>query len=205
MRLPEQIDYYIRHRLPKMDGWCPPDKAASIAVDILNKRPKVCVEIGVFAGRSMLAAALALKENNWGIVYGIDPWTPDASSEGFAEGDANREWWGKLDHSPIMQQCLDYIAVLHVEEYVRLIRKTNREALDEIREAAPVDWLHIDGNHASELAKFDVEHYVPLVQPGGTIWFDDVDWGTTAAAQALMDEYATLEVYVGNCAKYRRK
>lgn len=205
MKLPDSIDSYIRTCLPKMEGWCPPDKATSIAVDILNHQPEVCVEIGVFAGRSLLAAALALKENGRGVIYGIDPWTPDASSEGFVEGDANRVWWGKLDHNVIMQQFLDYIALLGVQDSIRVVRKTNREALPEITLVSPIDWLHIDGNHSVELARYDVENYVPLVRSGGRIWFDDVDWGSTASALSLMDNYAQWDVQVGNCARFIRK
>ena len=46
--------------VPTMNGWCDPTKANHIFDTVFERNPKVCVELGVFAGRSLIAFALAL-------------------------------------------------------------------------------------------------------------------------------------------------
>src|ERR1700730_11515979 len=55
-------------------GWCSEEKALNFVDLILTAKPKVCVEIGVFGGASLIPTAFALKHLKEGIVIGIDPW-----------------------------------------------------------------------------------------------------------------------------------
>jgi predicted O-methyltransferase YrrM len=54
-------------------------------------------------------------------------------------------------------------------------------------EGAVIDILHLDGNHSAEASTRDVENYLPRLRRGGYLWFDDVNWPSTFAAQALVD------------------
>ena len=49
--------------------------------------------------------------------------------------------------------------------------------------------LHIDGNHAYEKVKQDVELWTPLVVPGGWIVIDDYDWRHGDGPRRAADEY----------------
>ena len=52
--------------MKELEGWCT-DNKASILIDlILESKPTIIVEIGVFGGKSLVPMAFALKENNWG-------------------------------------------------------------------------------------------------------------------------------------------
>jgi predicted O-methyltransferase YrrM len=209
MNLPPQIDSFIRHIMPKMDGWCEADKAASIARNVLNIQARTCVEIGVFSGRSLVVIALALRELGQGLVYGIDPWLPEASNAGWDDKNdpagANREFWGRAQMYPdMMRQCQAYVDTLGLSSYVRLIHATSEEALPGIQEVAPLDFLHIDGNHSEEASLFDVEHYVPLVREGGSVWMDDLDWLTTRPAQERLAELAQPQIIVRACGHFLR-
>lgn len=204
MNLPEHIDSFIRHIMPKMEGWCSTEKAVSLARNVLNTQSSTCVEIGVFAGRSLLAVALALRELGRGKVYGIDPWDSAISNAGWTDQNdpkgANREFWGRQKmHDDVYDQCAAYVASLGLSDYVVLLRKTASEALPTIQGVGEIDFLHIDGNHSEETSLFDVENYVPLVKRGGSVWVDDMDWPTTRGAYSRLLEMAQPEVMVGSC------
>ena len=93
MNIPEIIERHI----PKMEGWCTVKKATQLVNQILQVRPKVFVEIGVFGGRSLIPAALGIRANGDGMAYGIDPWKTEASPEGETVAD-NKGWGGGLQH-----------------------------------------------------------------------------------------------------------
>ena len=76
------------------------------------------------------------------------------------------------------------VNALNLTDVVQVIRKTSEEAMP----INGIGMLHIDGNHSEESSLHDVKKWVPLVQSGGVIVFDDVTWGTTDAAVAWLDE-----------------
>ena len=211
--LPPSIHEFITSIMPTMEGWCSPEKASALATHTLNIRPRVCVEIGVYSGRSLLAIALALKANSFGHIIGIDPWSPAASIDGFANDPPNRDWWARLDHNAIYKQCQHYIATLAVKDHTSLWTLTSDQAIHPLRHIAKhyhsslpfVDILHIDGNHSVAQALADVNNYVPLVRPNALVALDDLDWETTKPAQRRLLDLCTELPPIGTCGFYRRK
>ena len=63
------------------DGWCSIEKAYALASAIIALRPGVVVEIGIWAGRSLIPMALALKKVGAGKIIGIDPWRAEESAK----------------------------------------------------------------------------------------------------------------------------
>ena len=187
---------------PKFDGWCTADKSSAMIQSILGAKPDVFVEIGVFAGKSFIGAALALDINQRGIAYGIDPWSSEASAEGWPVGNANHTWWSQVDHEAIFQQCQDFIRLFGLEHRTKLLRMTSALAL---KEFTVIDMLHIDGNHNEQQALQDVVDYLPLVKPGGHVWFDDCDWETTRTAQIKLGECCSVVHSVGSCRLFQKR
>lgn len=202
-QLPSVVTNYIHNVLPHMEGWCTPAKAEALAQAVLEAKPVIVVEIGVFAGKSLIALALACHANNHGRVIGIDPWDRDASIQGFSPSDPNHVWWRDVvNHSYIMGQCESFVKQLGVRDRVILCRGTSEHSLpgfliaQELLGCPFIDFLHIDGNHSEVCSTFDVQSYVPLVRPGGVIVFDDVNWATTSKAQVLLADLAELQSYL---------
>lgn len=208
MELPETITTYTRNIMPNMHGWCTAEKAEELARRIIETNAKRIVEIGVYAGRSLIAMALAAKETD-GFVTGIDPWEPAASIKGFENDQANREWWSNCDHNLIYQKCRVYVDLYGVKENVILLPHTSKDAF-KVLSSAPhfIDVLHIDGNHSEDQSVYDVSAYVPLVIPGGVVVFDDTNWGTTKKAQELLSELCEFDKFVETegqqCGFYRK-
>lgn len=216
IKMTKLVSDYIRSVLPHMEGWCTPDKATALAECVLDLKPDVCVEIGVFAGKSLIAIALACHENSKGRVIGIDPWDKDASVQGFSPSDPNHQWWRDVvNHSYIMGQCTSFVKQMGINSRVHLCRGTAEHTLPgmllvkDLFGRPFIDLLHIDGNHSEICSTFDVENYVPLVTSGGTVVFDDVNWVTTTRAQQRLTELCDLERYVETegqkCGFFRRK
>lgn len=206
------IQHYIHRYMPDMDGWCSAEKAEALKDVVMTSKPKLAVEIGVYGGRSLIAIALSLKAvGEGGYVIGIDPWDAEVSAQGFPEGDENRKWWARLNHSDVMHRCERHIGFNKVGEQVTLLRLTSNEAHRVLGTAKEpfIDLLHIDGNHSEECSVADVEHYVPFVRPGGVVVFDDTNWGTTKHAQEILSELCNFSHFVETpgqqCGFYVRK
>jgi predicted O-methyltransferase YrrM len=162
--------------MERLEGWCSLDKASILIDLVLALKPHVVVEIGVFGGKSLVPMAYALKHNQRGKIYGIDPWVASISAEGMTPEHA--EWWNSIDHEQIMQTLITRITEFELNDYTQLLRETSKDA----KISKKIDLLHIDGNHSAETSYFDVTKWVPLVRSGGIIIFDDLDWDTTVNA-----------------------
>ncbi|HEY2810264.1 MAG TPA: class I SAM-dependent methyltransferase [Rhabdochlamydiaceae bacterium] len=170
---------YMRH----LDGWCSEQKA-SVLIDIICRvRPKKIVEIGVWGGKSLIPMACALRANECGKIFGIDPWDSSASLEEVMH-ESNRAYWSYADHELVYSQLKEKISTFTLQDYIQLIRSTSEAAPDII----DIDILHIDGNHSEKTSYFDVIKWVPHVKPGGWIIFDDMTWyenGIFTTARAI--------------------
>ena len=179
----EQLKQKVFYAMDELEGWCSKQKAAVLVDLILNVQPTTVVEIGVFGGKSLIPMAYALKENENGKIYGIDPWDSLESIKGM-DG-VNRDWWGSVDHKQILQGLNEKITKFGLQKQVKLIKNTSEKA-DPI---AHIDLLHIDGNHSLKTSYGDVIKWVPLVRPGGIIIFDDIGWETTGEAVQWLDAH----------------
>lgn len=167
--------------MDKLEGWCSKQKA-SVLIDLVRfKKPKIVVEIGVFGGKSLVPMAFAVRENGYGKVYGIDPWDKLSSTEGM-DG-VNYEWWNSIDHLKILNGLKARIHEFNLDDQIELIQATSEDA----EPIGPISLLHIDGNHSEKTSFIDVTKWVPLVEKGGLVIFDDVNWSTTKSAVEWLD------------------
>jgi predicted O-methyltransferase YrrM len=169
--------------MDQLEGWCTKNKASILMDIIFMLKPKILVEIGVWGGKSLVPMAYALKVNQSGKIYGIDPWSNAESMNGM-EG-INLEWWGKVDHEKVMRGLQSKIIEFGLDEQIELIRSTSEQAPP----IPSIDILHIDGNHSELAAKIDVLKWVPLVRKGGIIIFDDTTWGSNLSAVEWLNEH----------------
>jgi predicted O-methyltransferase YrrM len=178
--------------VPKFEGWCSVEKAKWLVSWILRKKPKLVVEIGVFAGRSLIPIGLALKsvqafiDDGKAIAYGIDPYTKEAALEG-QQPDENEKWWKTIDLAKIKALALKAIDETNLGDVVTLLDISAEEAAGLIDDGT-VDLLHVDGNHSEISSCRDVNIWFCKVTPGGIIVLDDTDWPTVQAARKILNE-----------------
>jgi predicted O-methyltransferase YrrM len=185
----------------ELPGWLDPKIADAMRELILKQRPSVMVEIGVFAGKSLINSALALKENGEGVIYGIDPWRNKDAVAALSPND-NHETWFKINLDDIHTTCMHAIWE-HELDNVVIIRATSKMAAPLFRFGS-IDSLYIDGGHSEECATWDTVNYLPKVKRGGYIWIDDADWPSLQNSLEVLRMFCTLEQDFG-CAKLYKK
>jgi hypothetical protein len=198
----EQLLEKISSLLPTIHGWCSIEKATKFIEVILETKPDICVEIGVFGGSSLIPQALTVCENNKGRVFGIDPWSNDAALEEM-QVDDHKQWWTDLNLEDIYNHCTDNLKKLGVYKYCTLIRDKAENVVNTFADNS-IDVLHIDGNHSEALSYKDASLYLPKVKPGGYIFFDDIWWTenqqvTTRKAVVYLLEHCTRIDLVSDC------
>ena len=155
--------------VPTVTGWCSVEKANDLALAIIKLRATVSVEIGVWGGRSCLPMAMAHQEQDHGVVWAIDPWSPGASVVGYDK--ANADWWGAQNHEAVYQSFLANLKLNGLEKYVHVIRNKS----DDVDPPGVIDLLHSDGQHTEQAVR-DVERFASRVRPGGFVFCDDIHW-----------------------------
>lgn len=169
----------ISEQIPNMDGWASVEKCNILAKLVLAEKPETCILIGVYAGRDLCAIALALKENNKGVVIGIDPWSASESVKG--QNEEHTAWWSKAPHDSVLKKCVDKIKEFQIEGFAKLVRSTS----DDYTPPSSVDLVIVDGNHGEQAIK-DIIKFAPIIKKGGYILLDDISWPGGAVERAIM-------------------
>lgn len=177
---------------------------------ILTTQPDVMVEIGVFAGKSLVNAAEALKEVGHGVIYGIDPWRHEEAVKGLSPIEEDPGFWNGIDLDAVHYDCMRAIWDRGLEQYAIVIRAASQHAAQLFSfqrrdECDVIDILYIDGGHSEEVSCRDVNLYLPLVKQGGYIWLDDADWSSIRKATELLKASCDLQNDYGHCQLYRKK
>jgi predicted O-methyltransferase YrrM len=159
----------VTQKVLEITGWCSPEKANDLALAVLKTRASFVVEIGVWGGRSCIPMAMACAEQQHGVVWAIDPWSPAASVDGYDGVNAN--WWGIQDHEAVYRSFLGIVKSNGLDQYVKVIRSKS----DLVKPPEVIDVLHLDGNHSEQTVR-DVMHFAIKVRPGGFCYIDDIEW-----------------------------
>jgi len=187
-----------------MDGWTTPERAIDLAKFVLERKPEIVVEIGVFGGKALIALALACRQNGKGHVYGIDPWIKGACN---GVDNANKAWWDTLDLEEIYRKAVSAVTELGLDKFVTIVRGQSHHVADQF---SNIDFLEIDGCHCETCATRDVELYVPKVVSGGLIFMDDLDWhqngkSTMGKVKALLNDWCVPIRDFGNARLFQKK
>lgn len=188
------------------EGWCSEEKAQTFADLVLKVQPKVCVEIGVFGGASMIPVACALKCLGSGIIIGIDPWDNAECVKylDYGEDKEHIDWWSSVKLNFVYYHFLDKLILYELEDYCRILKMTSDRAVSEIGE---IDILHIDGQRSQEQTLQDAKTYFPKVVPGGYIWVGDTLFYNKQKAVDFLLERCDIETVVdnGNCVLFKKR
>jgi hypothetical protein len=147
------------------------------------------VEIGVYRGRLFLPLGRLLQLRGKGEIVGIDPYSADAA----VQHDVEREgvdlvaWPTTIDWDGIHDEVAGAVARWDMGEHARLVRRRSEDAA-ELFADAPIDLLHIDGNHDRDAVLEDLDRYLPLIREGGYLVMDDIAWPSVKPIYAELAE-----------------
>ncbi len=117
------------------------------------------VEIGTFRGKSTVACALGARAGGRARIFAVDPFVPFVGPCG--------GHFGPADRVPLYQNLL----LAGVAEDVWMLHAASVQAA--AGWSGPVALLWIDGDHAYEAVKRDVDAWAPFVPPGGIVALHD--------------------------------
>ena len=160
-------------------GLCTGEKGEVIKSLIENTNAKLCIEIGVYKGSSLLYFAEALQTTR-GRVIGIDPYKLDSLKNEIPNKEISNYFYDILFKE---QKTLDdiYFNLKQILEnnnlgdLITLVRDKSENFYQNVKNES-IDVLHIDGNHDEEYVTKDILNYLPLVKKGGYIIMDDTSW-----------------------------
>lgn len=168
----DDLKRQVLQTLPTLHGWCSPEKALHFIDLVLEVKPQVCVEIGVFGGSSLLPVASTLKFLKAGVVIAVDPWDKFEAIRYFdpMNEEAHLTWWSNINFDQIYSSFVNMLKRNGLEEYCITIRSTAENAVSKMDQ---IDILYIDGSPGEEAFTKDVLLYLPKVRSGGYIWVND--------------------------------
>lgn len=187
--LPKHISDAIQNYIPSMEGWATPERCCEMAERIIETKAAVCLDIGVFAGRSTISMGFAAREIGASKVYGIDPWKIDSAIEG-DNVEENARWWKESSNLEKMHtETMHSIWAHRLDQWVTIIRNGSQY----VTQLFPfIDFINIDGCHTEIASTRDVNLYLPRLRRGGYLCFDDADWQSTQKALKLIEEKCDL-------------
>ena len=200
--IPEPTLTRLRSLIPTMEGWCPLEKAEYICNLVIENKLQRGVELGVFAGRSLLPLGWGFEQTG-GSITGIDPWTKEACMEG-TNAKENDNWWGSLNFQYFYEYTQNKIKEAALQSHVTLLRQTSAEAVLAFDNGS-LDLVHQDSNHSEQISCDEVERWDPKLKAGGFWIADDTDWATTQKAQRLLIEKGFIQLYDSGKWKVYRK
>lgn len=186
-------------------GWCSLDKSGAFVdyIDDVCSRVEnpVCVEIGVFGGKSVLPVALELKRHNKGKLYAIDPWTSEEAGKGYENLGEQYTYWTNVDLQKMYEFFMNLLKEYDVENYVDVIKTTS----DDAPIIEDIDFLYIDGQHTDQ-AHRDVMKFATRVKLDGYCVVDDVSWGEVKDVPNMLDALGFTHIhYLDTAYVYKRK
>lgn len=202
----DDLKWWVYYEIPYVQGWCSAEKALSFIDLILEVKPEVCVEIGVFGGSSILPTAAALKFLGKGTVYAIDPWDRIEAIKHFdpiLEAE-HLAWWSKVNLNAMYDSFLNMLDKYELNDFCHTIRLSSEAAAPQIGQ---IDILHLDGNHSEMITTQDVLLYLPKVRSGGYIWINDSLHPNIQQANELLLESCDVIKLVnsGNCILFKKR
>jgi hypothetical protein len=167
---------------------------------VLEHENPLCVELGVFGGRSLLPIAMAARARN-GNAVGIDAWSKEACEQGVNDI-ANTDWWNNIDYDFFYNYTVKVMSDAGVSATTSLIRSKSADAVDYYT-SKTISVLHQDSNHSEEVTVEEVNLWYDKVKIGGYWIFDDTDWPTTQTAQSLLLEKGYEVIFTEKDGKYK--
>jgi len=177
--------------LSSIAGTCSKEKAQVIMDIIRENKCQICVEIGVYSGKSLMPIAKALKYNGSGKVYAIDAWDMSEATSGFSRNNPKYIYWSEQDYDALYKQTQSILKKNKVDKYCELIKRPSRDIADLFADNS-IDFLHLDGSQSEESAIEDVINYFPKVKNGGFILLSEANMLTMKRSLVFLLERANL-------------
>lgn len=150
-------------------------------------RPRLMLEVGTWLGRSAIMAAkyytAQLQWREFTLVC-IDTWL--GSTEHWLRPQTRAALHLQHGHPTLYEHFLSNVSLAGLQEYLLPLPQTSINAARILAyHELQADWVYLDASHAETDVLLDLNHYWPLVAPGGVLFGDDWNW--PSVRQAVSD------------------
>jgi predicted O-methyltransferase YrrM len=182
----------INRAISSLDGWCTIRKAEMLSCLIQTNDCKTALEVGIYAGRSLIPMALTMKHLGRGYVIGVDPWS-NCEATKVATNAENDKWWNELDLVLIKSSFHISLVKFGVLPFVKTLELNSEQAFAALADQK-FGLIHVDGGHSEEQAYRDVTNWSTLLERGGILVMDDIEWETVKKARSwVLDHYELIQ------------
>lgn len=156
-------------------GWYSRARMEATVALIINIKPKLCVEVGVFGGASLLPIAMTLKRIKLGHVYAVDSWNNSDCTKYMPDEDPNKDWWSHLPLNDFYTSFVEALKINKVKKKCTIIKGESVRSASKFKDNS-IDFLNWDGNLSSLGAQKELQAYLPKIKSGGYILVNNVKW-----------------------------
>lgn len=180
-------------------GMCDDDKLHALLEIARRSVQGDIVEIGSWWGKSAFILSWLARRFEIGSLLCVDPWANenliqnekivDSGSAQVDAGEALNVF--QIGLIPFNFNHINYLRMTSVDgaRSYGARRSVSSEVFGKTEYAGQISVLHIDGNHAYEAAKADIEAWGGFVAPGGWIIIDDYNWPYGDGPHRVGDEF----------------
>ncbi len=154
------------------NSWCSPQKNELLLLLSELNKPKICLEIGVFLGASLMPIMHTMKHQYSGHVYAIDSWSTNDVLNEVPESDPNYIWWKNLDLKMIKTKFGIMLENYEYTGFTTILHQKSSTCINLVPNE--VDFIHFHGNMGKEASLEDAILYLPKVKSNGYILFSDI-------------------------------
>ncbi len=187
----KEYRYSWWEEVSSLPGMCEREKAAWLFDLVLRLRPRHCLEVGVYGGRSLCAIAYGLQTNAFGRVTGIDTWASESTAEDTRYDTVNDPNWRQETLDACYFDLIHFFVAKGLVPFTRIVTGDSWLART-IFAKSSVQLIHIDGCHTRERAIKDVLGYTSALVPGGYLVMDDIDWESVKPAYEVARKICTV-------------
>lgn len=190
----------FRH-VEQIPGMCDHEKLTALIEIFRRTVPGDVVEIGSWWGKSAFVLNRLAQHHRIGSVLCIDPWSDEHlvqkdssgmvdSGSAMASAEEARIVF-EMNLLPYAQGRLNYLRMPSIEgaAHYRRTRSIDSAVFGRTDYTGQISVLHIDGNHAYEAARGDIDAWADMVANGGWIIVDDYVWPYGDGPRRAADEF----------------
>lgn len=168
---------------------------------ILEKTPKVIIEVGTWKGQSAITMGETIKRNNIDCkIYCVDTWLGASEFLTNLRDTPERNLLHKNGFPQVYYQFLSNVVHSGLQDIITPIPNTSRIGYEVLRFFnIKADLIYIDASHSYDDVKDDIMNYVKLLNPGGIIFGDDYKhWEGVKMAVDEIFGIGNFELFEGN-------
>ncbi len=173
-------------------GWLGPSGKNTIEKLILNKKPKIIIEIGTWLGASAIhMAKITEKINLKTKIYCVDTWLGAEEFWTWKSSSKEHDLKLKNGYPQIYYEFISNVVEHKLEKIITPIPNTSRIGSIILKKnKIKADLIYIDGSHDYFDVKLDIKSYLPILKNNGIMFGDDIKWkGVNKAVKECFENF----------------